>query len=252
MTIFVCDNTLEGVLTGIYDAWASKIKHEYLKIEVGPIGQQELFADYIYSKASSHKAEKVMTSIEKKISPFVYRKCIYCALSDRKDRADIIYRFLLLGFTVGRKITEHLKEPYVMNLFEVSRKVGNEIHYYHEFLRFHRLNQGIYLSHISPKSDVLWYVGEHFADRMPSEYFMIVDDTRKKALVHPKERQYYFRDLTDQEFEILVEFEKEKDRYTNLWKTFFETIAIKERTNPICQRNHLPLHYRENLVEFMD
>ena len=38
--------------------------------------------------------------------------------------------------------------------------------------------------------------------------------------------------------------------YETLFKSFCETIAIKERENPVCQRGHLPLWYRPNMVEF--
>jgi len=40
------------------------------------------------------------------------------------------------------------------------------------------------------------------------------------------------------------------DKYEQLWKTFFETIAIKERTNPKCQRNLMPLWIRAHMNEF--
>lgn len=250
MTIFVCEDSFEGVLTGVYDAWASHIHRDQLRIEVGPIGQREFFADYISVPADSEKTEKVMRSIVRKISYYAYRQCMYCALSHQKDRGDAIYRFLLLGFTVGKKVTDYLQQPAVMKVFEYSRALGNEAHYYREFLRFSCWEQRVYVSHISPKGDVLSFVCDHFADRMPSEHFIIVDDTRKKAMIHPKDGESFLRHLTEAEFQSILQYEKKKDGYSDLWKTFFETIAIKERYNPTCQRNHLPLHFRKHMVEF--
>ena len=49
-------------------------------------------------------------------------------------------------------------------------------------------------------------VGRHFADRMPSEYWMIVDDKRKTVCVHPKDGENYLRYLTDGEFENVMWF----------------------------------------------
>jgi len=37
----------------------------------------------------------------------------------------------------------------------------------------------------------------------------------------------------------------------DLWKAFFETIAIKERANSDLQRNNMPLHYRKHVTEFL-
>ncbi|WP_330422779.1 DUF4130 domain-containing protein [Anaerobutyricum hallii] len=45
---------------------------------------------------------------------------------------------------------------------------------------------------------------------------------------------------------------KDTDSMTALWKTFFQTIGIKERKNPVCQRNLIPLWYRKHMSEMQD
>ena len=45
----------------------------------------------------------------------------------------------------------------------------------------------VYVSHLEPKSDVIMLVGRHFADRMPSEHWMIIDDTTEDCM-YPSER----------------------------------------------------------------
>jgi hypothetical protein len=40
------------------------------------------------------------------------------------------------------------------------------------------------------------------------------------------------------------------DTYTDLWKTFFHAVGIKERENYICQRNLFPKWKRKHAVEF--
>lgn len=42
----------------------------------------------------------------------------------------------------------------------------------------------------------------------------------------------------------------DQEEYEALWKAFHETVAIRERYNPKCQRNHLALHYRPYMTEF--
>lgn len=37
--------------------------------------------------------------------------------------------------------------------------------------------------------------------------------------------------------------------YQNLWKLFFNTISIKERTNPRCQMQYMPKKYWNDLIE---
>ena len=93
-------------------------------------------------------------------------------------------------------------------------------------------------------------MAEHFADRMPSEHFVIVDDNRRLAVVHPKDEELYFMYLTDEEFDVLSRSEDFEDEYTRLWRTFFKTIGIKERENRACQRNMFPIWMRKHAVEF--
>lgn len=90
----------------------------------------------------------------------------------------------------------------------------------------------------------------HFADRMPSENWMIIDDNRKKAVVHPVNNSMYIRHFTDEDMLLLQKTENMEDEYTDMWKTFFEAIAIKQRRNTECQRNLMPLWMRKHVTEF--
>ena len=79
---------------------------------------------------------------------------------------------------------------------------------------------------------------------------MIIDDKRKIACIHPKDGTNYLRYLTDEEFDTLQKTEEYTDTYTDLWKTFFHAVGIKERENYVCQRGHLALRYRPYMTEF--
>lgn len=251
MYIYTCAEDFESMMTCIYVVWADKRGSQNVRLELEPTGQQELFSTYIRVKRDEEKSRKVTASIQKKISWEAYRQVCLAAMSDGADRLDVIYRFLLLGFAYGAEVTKRLADPPVMRLFELSRRAYNDMHYYREFTRFVRLEPGIYVAHIEPACNIAVLAAAHFADRMPSEYWMIIDDKRSLAMVHPKDQPYYATELLPDELERLKTVEKERDIYTDLWKEFFETIAIKERENPRCQRNHFALHYRKHATEFL-
>ena len=128
--------------------------------------------------------------------------------------------------------------------------MGSEAHYFREFARFTSLDDKVYVCHLEPKNNVIMLVGEHFADRMPSEHWMIIDDNRRFSVVHPKDEEFYLRYLTDEEFETLCRSETFEDQYTDMWRSFFKTIGIKERKNASCQRNMFPIWMRKHAVEF--
>lgn len=251
MIVYTCEDTFEAMMTCIYDAWASKEGHQNIRLQTEPLGNYELFCDYRHVDADAEKCQKVIRSIQKKISFSAYQMVFRCAMSAQPEKLDVIYRFLLLGFAHGAKVTTMLQSPYVMAIFEADRTVKNEAHYTREFLRFQALPNNVLVSHIEPKADILTHLAHAFEDRLPSENWMIVDDKRQTAIVHPADTDSYLTKLTAGEMEKLKMTESLGDPFVDLWKTFFTTIGIKERKNPVCQRNHLPIWYRKHMTEFM-
>lgn len=252
MTIFTCNDDFESMLTCIYDAWASRRGHANVRLLKEPILQQELFSVYIHVEADEEKVKKVVRSIQNKISDEAYLQVFYASLSNAPDALDTIYRFLILGFAAGSKVMSMLSYPAVIRMMELKRNVGNEAHYFREFARFTSIEGNVYVCHIEPKNNVLMPVAEHFKDRMPSEHWLIIDDNRRTAAIHPKDQDFYIRYLTPEEADTLSKTEQVEDEYTNLWRTFFDTIGIEQRKNPACQRNMFPIWMRKHATEFMN
>lgn len=247
-TVFTCQDQFDAMMTCIYDAWASKLGHSNIRLMTEPIGNFELFCTYQHIEADKKKTRSVIRSIQNKISTQAYRMVYRSAMSDQTDKLDTIYRFLIAGFHYGASVIDFLQEPVIMRMMELNRKVSNEAHFHTEFIRFSNIEQNVLVSHIEPKSNVLTLIAPHFADRMPSENWMIIDDTRMTAIIHPCNEDYYLTSLTNEELERLSK--EQDDPFIDLWKTFFDTIGIKERKNPRCQRNMLPLWYRKHMTEF--
>lgn len=250
MIIFTCKDNFEDMMTCIFDAWASKEGHQNIRLQTEPVGDLELFCEYRHIDADMEKSRKVIRSIQQKISFSAYEMVFRCAMSDLDDKLDRIYRFLLLGFTYHAKTTSMLQHPYVISIFEANRKVANETHLFREFLRFQSLPDGVLIAHIEPKSNLLTLLYPAFDDRLPSENWMIIDDNRRIAAIHPADEETWLTPLSQAEFDRLRHSEETGDPFIDLWKTFFHTIAIKERSNPVCQRTHLPIWYRSHMTEF--
>lgn len=249
MTVFTCSPDVTSMMTCIYEAYASRLGHRNIRLQLEPLYETELFCEYQHIDADESKAASVIRSIKEKISWKAWIAVYRAAMSFREDRLDCIYRFLLLGFHYGSSITDQLQHPAVSELFIISRKVMNEAHLFREFTRFSSIGNQILVSHIEPKCDVLSLIAPAFEDRMPSEHWMIIDDLRKTAVVHPADQSYYITSLTADEFQQLRQTEN-SDQYTDLWKEFFESITIQERSNQKCQRTMMPIWYRKHMTEF--
>ena len=67
MTIFWCEDSLDGILTGIYDAWDSRLGHNQVKLKTDAQDTLELFCDYRQVKTDAVKAEKVLRTIRDRL-----------------------------------------------------------------------------------------------------------------------------------------------------------------------------------------
>ncbi len=252
--IYLCDNSIDGIFTAVYIAWSSRLGHANVRIEEKSEGSKfsniELFAEYIAVDTDNGLANKVARSIREKISEEAYEMSCRVALSDYTGKADLIYRFLILGFAIGRSITEHLSNEVVNMMFKVNKNVTNETHHLLGFIRFSEQVNGLLTSIIHPKNNVLSLVAPHFADRLPTERFLIYDGNRKLAALHVPNTPWIIAEVPDIDQDRVREVSKSEDQYKDLWISFFDHIAIKERVNPKLQRNNLPLRFRGDMTEF--
>ena len=247
--VYLCENTPDGIFTAIYDAWAAKIPDGRLSIRVEENYMMEFFTDYVYVQTDLEKAVKVARSVSRKIGTQAYDMIYKTALSCEEEKINVVYHFLKMGFAYGPSVVTMHTNDTVCRLFELSRAVTNESHLFQEFVRFGESEEGILIARIKPKNQVLSLIAHHFADRFPEENFVILDEVHQMGLFHERRKEWYLSPLTKEALEGIWEYSKGEE-YENLWKAFFKTIAIRERTNPQCQRNHCALRYRDYMVEF--
>ncbi|HJC67638.1 MAG TPA: TIGR03915 family putative DNA repair protein [Candidatus Enterocloster excrementigallinarum] len=271
MTVYLCKGDFEHILCGVYDAWMSRKGHKNVRLALeGETFQPSFLEEYVRVSYEERKFRAVFEAINKRLSgeaeDWVYR----ASLSQDEERADKIYRFLIIAFTLGPTVADQLQVPEVQEIFRLCRFVGNESHLMTEFLRFIQTPLGVLVSRIGPKNDVLPLISPHFADRLPSENWVIWDENRGRASIHQAGQGWFLAELTKEEERQLAGFVKGKaygreippqgndseshalmdENYEELWRTFCASIAISQRKNPLCQRTHLPLRYRPYMTEF--
>lgn len=249
MRVYTCAPDWESMLTTIYEAFGSRLGHNNIRLMLEPVEQMTLFDEYIHVEPDYEKAEKVTDSINMKISPLFYREMAITSMAYENDVLDNIYHMLILGFEFGPKVLDMLQYRDVVRNCEIRKRVEREANRFQEFIRFHQIGN-VYIAHFEPKSRVAQYLGPVFQDRMPSENFIIVDDIHLDAVIHPADCNYYMQKLSSEELERMLDTESVNDSFTDLWKVFFDSIAIKERSNAKCQLNHSPLWARKHMIEF--
>ena len=257
--IYVCEDSLTGIFSGIYEVWKRKMTAEEAGLEVGDSFERRLFCEYIFCKAEERKALAVIRMIQKNLGADVYEKISYALLSADRRKADMVFRAMLEAKKLSRKdrLMEHLGNEAVRAVFGMYRQVANEAHDYKGFVRFRELKNKTLFAKIEPKHAVLPCIAEHFADRFPQENWIIYDKTHEVFLIHEKGKRYYFlqqymcmKGDSGSAQKIAGGFSEEEMDYETLWKGFVQSISVAERENRALQNQNLPLRFRTNLVEF--
>lgn len=250
--IYRCEDSVEGIFTAIYDAWASVHRHEENRIEVCGEngGELYLFAEYIDVEPDAEKSDKVQRSIRLRISEEAYELVMKAVLAGNPEKGEMIYRFLIYAYREGAKACRSYGNPFVMQLFEAVRGYDNEAHHLKGFLRFDEQENGWLLAKYAPKNNVMGDLMAHFSDRLNCECFMIFDERRRIVGVHESGKVWFIYRLSEEESQRLSGTAVTEDTYAALWKIFHRKIAIKERENPGLQRNNLPLRFRPYMTEF--
>jgi len=250
--ILQCEDSIEGIFSGVYEAWELKYGHENTVLQInGTEGNNmELFSSYIPLIPDPEKAKKVLNTIRRRCSDRVYESLFRSACADAPDKADAIYRYIQTALKMGDKVFNHLTDPAVVRIMELSRAVGNAEHHYLGFLRFIEIPGNILLARFEPKPRLTELIMPHFVNRFPEERFVIWDTKRNEAGIHVPGQPYIMLQLSENQTAVLKQYSEDNIKAEQMWKTFVEHISIKERENKKLQQSNLPLHFRTYMPEF--
>lgn len=251
--VYICNDTITGVYSALYDAWKENRNGE-ADIQFRGRTQQQMFCEYTIVNENGEKAFQLEKMIKRYLGDRTYREIYLALLSDDDGKGGAVFRTMQEARKIrdSRRIMEHLSNPDVVKVFELSRGVSNEAHLYQEFIRFRELEGGVLFSEITPKAQVLTCIADHFADRFPQENWMIYDKTHTAAVLHRKGERWTLIWGARPERRAVEHISEKEKEYEKLWKGFFDSIAIEGRKNPRLQKTHLPIRYREEMPEFSD
>lgn len=247
--IFICEDSFEGILTGVFEAYICRYGHDFISLELKGDNQPQFFSEYYPVETDIEKARKVGQAIRKKISPDAYELLHEASLASLPEKAESIYRFLVLGFKMGPQVISYLSDANILSVMKLSKAVTRELQRLEGFVRFRELDNGIMFSKLAPKHDQLILLAPHFADRFPEENWMIYDEHRKNACIHKAGQGWGMVSNIEIEKELANQVSEEEELFLNLWKSFAKTITIEERKNARLQMNMMPKMYWKNMPE---
>ena len=256
MQVYVFDNTLDGLLTAVFDSFFRKQQNVTLLVE----GEQlPLFADEPHQVVTdSEKAERVWKGLEKDLSKDVLHMITISWLSEERALNQPLFNFICKVFRLNVKgLERNASDEDVLAVRNTCRHVLHEQLRMKQFIRFQKAKDGTYLAVVSPDHNVLPLLTDHFSDRFNDQPWLIYDAKRHygyyydgKTVIHVT-----FEDEASVPFDLSngkmdADILSDNDQlFQELWRTYFKAICIKERMNPKKQLSDMPRRYWKYMTE---
>lgn len=243
MKNYIYDGSFEGFLSSIHIAFYNRENPQDIVAKAS--GEGNFLIENVYIETDSDKSKKVYQAIEEKISKETLRRVYYCYLSELPKSGILILKYLRQGFKIGPDINLNLTNDIVREVENISKRVSRERHRFLGIIRFKEIQEGIFYSSIEPDHNIVSLLAPHFSKRMSKENWIIHDVKRGIGVFYNK-KDWVVKDLKINDPLILKEQEED---YQDLWKTYFNAIAIENKINPQLQKSNMPMRYWKHLIE---
>ena len=252
MTVFVYDKTFEGLLTAVFDAYSRRSFPDLLLAEGEPF---PLFYDEAVTICTGDaKVYRVWKGLQKRLSAMALSVITVTWLSELPETDMLLFRYIRKAIDAPRTIELNFGDPDVLEVSKVWKKVTNERLRVIQFLRFQKTADGTFFAAVKPVYNVLPLTLPHLKDRFADQCWLLYDLKREYG--------YYYdlKEATEVRFEekeahllsgLLGEelMDADEKLFQQMWKTYFKSIAIKERLNPKLHRQHMPARFWKYMPE---
>ena len=259
MTVYTFDQTLDGLLTAVFDSFFLQQQPEQLLTQ----GEQlPLFADASHAVVTDgDKAARVWKGLERRLSAAGLRVITLSWLSEERKLYQPLFNYICKVFRQPEgapSIENNASDADVLAVINTCRRVLHEQLRMKQFIRFQKAKDGTYLGVVSPDHNVLPLIIDHFQDRFGDQPFLIYDAKRHYGYFHsPGEGVIHITfededalpfDLTNGKLDADT-LSTDDVLFQQLWRTYFKAICIKERINPRKQLSDMPRRYWKYMTE---
>ena len=239
--VYQYDGTFEGFLCCVYDSYVYRESPVGFSTDEGFLSLYEV-RTVVTDRDRGKRVYQGLVKRSAKAASVLRRAFLTCM----ENKEMCLYTFVRRVFQEGGGFMRDLSDPVCYPLHKAIRHMNGELEKLRGFVRFSDYN-GVLGAVIEPKNRVLPLLRHHFCDRYANETFFIYDRTHQEVLLYAKGVSR----IAPLEHLELAPPDDTEIQYRQLWKTFFQTVAIRERKNPRCQNTFLPKRYRGVMTEFL-
>jgi probable DNA metabolism protein len=236
--IYLIDGSIDGIFTAIFNSY--QIKKFPTALYTNNI-QLEFSSEVVEVQTNTEKAERVF----KKLKTLLYGDeldKIYIALrSNDEAKYTIIFNYLKLTIKQNKCVSKMFSNADVFRFDNLVNRVLLEVHRFKGFIRFEKLDNGVYYAKYFQDNDITTLILPHFIRRYKSMPFILHDLNYNviSAYNNGKSKTIY---------KTLPPL-KSGDEFKKLFKTYYDSVFIKERKNHKLMNNYMPRRYQKYMPE---
>ena len=244
------DSTFEGFLSAVFEIYRQHLDVGEFRPDRGDgnLGDGtpgDMFLQPFSIESSEESACRLHRAIVNFASEDVYNLLQAAFLSEESGIEMKIFAYLKKLFSgTDPDYGRNPASAEMLPLYKIAQSVRREAGGLLGIVRFAVGPDNILYSEIEPRFNVLWLMETHFSKRFANEKWLIYDSRRGYGIFHDRSgvREVSLPGYKKGSMDL-------KDSFTDLWKEFYDAIAIKERENPKLLRRCLPVRYWSHLPE---
>jgi probable DNA metabolism protein len=251
MLYIIYDNTFEGLLTAIFEIYAHKLQHPFIR-KTG-ILLPSLFEDRISISTDDAKVKRVWDKLKRLVGEEGVLKLWKAWLTEEEDIEDCILGTVRYAIEQKVNILSDYGNIHVLHLDQHLKKINREKHRMEAFVRFQLTKDGLYYAGVEPDFNVLPLIIKHFQNRYADQRWCIFDLSRRYGIYYDLHATEFVSFAADEMNSLNAvnknSFEENETLYQVLWKDYFKSTNIKSRKNMKLHLQHMPRRYWKYLTE---
>ncbi|WP_316932811.1 TIGR03915 family putative DNA repair protein [Chryseobacterium gallinarum] len=250
MTTLLYDGSFDGLFTAIFEIF----EYRYKDVEIVSrerFHQENIFAEIHEVITQPDKSERVLKKLEQNLGKQGIYKLLKVFLSEDPELEKVTLSAVKQSVkNPQQNILENYADSDIMKISKICKSVDRESHRMTAFVRFEKMQDGIFFSKIDPDFNVLPLIRKHFSDRYQDQKWMIYDLRRNYGIFYDLETSDFFypeEKLDGKNYQ--EKFHDEERNYQTLWQRYFTKTNIVERKNLKLHVQHVPKRYWKYLTE---
>ena len=236
--IYLIDGSLDGIFTAVFNSYLTKKFPSALTD--GEI-QLEIGEEIIEVITDSEKAQRVFNKLYKILQKNEVERIFTAIRSGDYAKFTVIFNYIVKTIDANKNISDKFTDRDVFNFDKLVSRIYLEAHRFKGFIRFSKAENDVYYAKYFPDNDINTLILPHFVNRFKNMPFILHDLNHDVISAHCDGQTKTVREKVTP-LEI-------NDEFAKLFKTYYDTVFIKERANERLMRTYMPRRYHKFMPE---